>query len=152
MVWLQCDPEAASPQAVLPGDEVLRLPEAGVVRVGMGLQQSGGALVTNRAGVLRQTKGGKLWVEGSQKRHVPLCHPICCTRAWPDGQTTGRLLQQLAIVHTCVQPSRPSTDASAQLAAPSRTLQLTVPAKPLKRDFSAHAWVPGEHLSVSRHR
>ena len=56
------------PQAVLPGDEVLRLPEAGVVRVGAGLQQSGGALVTNRGGVLRQTKGGKLWVEGSQKR------------------------------------------------------------------------------------
>lgn len=56
------------PQAVLPGDEVLRLPEAGVVRVGAGLQQSGGALVTNRGGVLRQTKAGKLWVDGSQKR------------------------------------------------------------------------------------
>ena len=51
---------------------MLRLPEAGVVRVGAGLQQSGGALVTNRGGVLRQTKGGKLWVEGSQKRRVPL--------------------------------------------------------------------------------
>jgi len=58
----------SSPQAVLPGDEVLRLPEAGVVRVGAGLQQAGGALVTNRGGVLRQTKGGKLWVDGSQKR------------------------------------------------------------------------------------
>jgi hypothetical protein len=57
-----------APQAVLPGDEVLALPEAGVVRVGAGLQQNGAALVTNRAGVLRRTKGGKLWVEGSQKR------------------------------------------------------------------------------------
>ena len=61
---------ALSRQAVLPGDEVLRLPEAGVVRVGAGLQQRSDALVTDRAGVLRRTKGGKLWVEGSQKRRA----------------------------------------------------------------------------------
>ena len=66
---------------MLPGDEVLRLPEAGIVRVGAGLRQAGGALVTDRGGVLRRTRGGKLWVEGSQKRcarRPQQCSRRCC--------------------------------------------------------------------------
>ena len=55
-------------QVVCPGDEVARLPETGVVRIGGGVQQEGGALVAVRAGVLRQAPSGKLWVEARQKR------------------------------------------------------------------------------------
>lgn len=57
-------------QVLGPGDSVLVLPDAGQVRVGAGLHAEGGHLRTTRAGVLRRTKAGKLWVQGRQKRRV----------------------------------------------------------------------------------
>ncbi len=58
-------------QVVGPGDAVLVLPEDGDVRVGNGIQVQGDCLVSQRCGVVRQTKGGLLWVEGRQKRYIP---------------------------------------------------------------------------------
>jgi exosome complex component RRP40 len=57
---------------VCPGDAVLRLPPAGVVRVGGGLRQDGDHLVALKAGVLRQApRAGALWVAGRQRRYAP---------------------------------------------------------------------------------
>ena len=61
------------------GDAVARLPSDGsTMRVGPGLLVSsssspanddeGAFLVTVRPGILRQTKGGKLWVEARSRR------------------------------------------------------------------------------------
>ena len=60
------------------GDAVARLPaDGGTMRVGPGLlvsssanddEENGGFLVTARPGILRQTKGGKLWVEARSRR------------------------------------------------------------------------------------
>ncbi|BDA49650.1 Exosome complex component rrp40 [Coccomyxa sp. Obi] len=58
-------------QVVAPGDVVAVLPEQGKVKVGAGLYAEGNSLHTSKAGVLRQTKVGKLWVEGRQKRYIP---------------------------------------------------------------------------------
>lgn len=55
---------------VTPGDVVLQLPEEGDVRIGVGLRIQEETLVSQRAGVLKQTKAGRLWVEGRQKRCV----------------------------------------------------------------------------------
>ncbi len=55
-------------QVVAPGDVVAALPEQGKVKVGAGLYAEGNSLHTSKAGVLRQTKARKLWVEGRQKR------------------------------------------------------------------------------------
>lgn len=64
-------------QIVNAGDAVAALPTDGsALRVGPGLQvasSQGGAedeeyLVTARPGILRQTKGGKLWVEARSRR------------------------------------------------------------------------------------
>eukprot|EP00887_Chlorella_sp_A99_P007047 scaffold2.g7047.t1 len=60
-----------SGRVVLPGDEVMRLPETGVVRVGGGLQADGEALVAVKVGTLQQAKNGKMWVESRQKRYIP---------------------------------------------------------------------------------
>lgn len=38
------------------------------VRIGPGLQQSGGNIVASRAGVVRLAAGGKVWLDGRQKR------------------------------------------------------------------------------------
>lgn len=58
-------------QVVAPGDVVAVLPEQGKVKVGAGLYAEGNSLHTSKAGMLRQTKAGKLWVEGRQKRYIP---------------------------------------------------------------------------------
>ncbi|KAK9793711.1 hypothetical protein WJX73_004354 [Symbiochloris irregularis] len=60
-------------QAVGPGDILLELPATGQVRVGAGIQPSGegDTLVASRAGVLKQTKAGKVWIEGRLKRYIP---------------------------------------------------------------------------------
>lgn len=50
---------------------VLQLPETGVVRIGAGLQQEGDRITAVKAGFLRQARGGKLWVEGRQRRYIP---------------------------------------------------------------------------------
>ena len=55
-------------QPVCPGDVLLHLPDTGVVRVGGGVRQEGGALVAARAGVLRRERNGKLWVETRMRR------------------------------------------------------------------------------------
>ena len=55
-------------QVVAPGDVVAVLPEQGQIKVGAGLYADGTNLHTSKAGVVRQTKTGKLWVEGRQKR------------------------------------------------------------------------------------
>lgn len=55
-------------QGVCPGDVLMALPEAGVVRIGGGVQQEGRALVATKAGVLRQERNGQLWVEARCRR------------------------------------------------------------------------------------
>ncbi|CAG9465070.1 unnamed protein product [Pedinophyceae sp. YPF-701] len=54
-----------------PGEPVAKLPERGTVRIGTGLRSEGGHLECTKAGVLRLTKQGRLWVEGNQKRYIP---------------------------------------------------------------------------------
>ena len=68
---------------VLPGDSVLSLADVAAssaagggagtpsVRLGPSLLQSGGEVRSIRAGTLRQTGGGKLWLETSHKRYLP---------------------------------------------------------------------------------
>jgi exosome complex component RRP40 len=58
-------------QYVVPGDRVFKLPESGVVRVGTGLRDDGTQLLASRPGLLQQSKNGKLWVFGRQKRYIP---------------------------------------------------------------------------------
>ncbi len=55
-------------QVVGPGDILGALPDTGTVRAGPGLSAQNGKLTTSKAGVLRKTKAGKLWVEGRQRR------------------------------------------------------------------------------------
>lgn len=55
-------------QLVSPGDSLSKLPSSGSVRVGAGISVEDGHLVTSKAGIARQTKAGKVWVEGRQKR------------------------------------------------------------------------------------
>ena len=55
-------------QVVFPGQVLCKLPEAGQLRVGPGLQPHAGSVCTIKSGILRKTKTGKLWVEGRQKR------------------------------------------------------------------------------------
>ena len=83
-------------QVLGPGDSVLVLPDAGQVRVGAGLHAEGGHLRTTRAGVLRRTKAGKLWVQGRQKR---------CGRNLTRG-----LPQVVAPTYTSVPASLTSTE------------------------------------------
>ena len=59
---------AAGLQAAGQEAAVLTLPESGRLRVGGGLQPDGEHLVASKAGILRASKAGKLWVEGRQKR------------------------------------------------------------------------------------
>ncbi len=63
-------------QVVVPGEVVKRLPQTGVVRIGSGLQQDGDALVAIKAGVLRKTTNGKIWVESRQRRYY--IFPFIC--------------------------------------------------------------------------
>ena len=58
-------------QVVFPGQSLCKLPESGQLRVGPGLETQNDRLWTTKSGILRQTKVGKLWVEGRQKRCVP---------------------------------------------------------------------------------
>jgi exosome complex RNA-binding protein Rrp4 len=55
-------------QVVVPGDVVQQLPPSGAVRIGPGLRAADGAVLAQKAGVLRQTRAGKLWLEGHQRR------------------------------------------------------------------------------------
>ena len=55
-------------QVVSPGQILFKLPLAGAVRVGPGLQVEGDCLITTKSGILRKTKAGKFWVEGRSKR------------------------------------------------------------------------------------
>jgi exosome complex RNA-binding protein Rrp4 len=58
-----------APQIVAPGDVVMVLPDGGRVAIGAGgLRPAGGAIVASKAGVVRRSRGGQLWVEGRQKR------------------------------------------------------------------------------------
>ena len=68
---------------VLPGDCVLSLADVAAssaaggaagtpsVRLGPSLLQSGGEVRAIRVGTLRQTGGGKLWLETSHRRYLP---------------------------------------------------------------------------------
>lgn len=58
-------------QAITPGDLVFQLPETGTVRIGTGLYDHSGGLVATKIGVLNQTKDGKFWIAGRQKRYTP---------------------------------------------------------------------------------
>ena len=57
--------------AVLPGDQAAVIPESGNIIIGQGLQPQENVLICTKAGLLRSTAKGKLWVEGSQKRYIP---------------------------------------------------------------------------------
>lgn len=62
----------AAPQpAVGPGDRLSELPASGQVRVGAGIQPADSYLVATKAGLLRQTRTGKLWIEGQNRRYTP---------------------------------------------------------------------------------
>eukprot|EP00775_Hariotina_reticulata_P007743 gene7743-7942_t len=56
---------------VAPGDAVQALPEAGKIRIGPGLRAHDGFITAQKCGIVRQTKAGKLWLEGRQKRYIP---------------------------------------------------------------------------------
>lgn len=58
-------------KGVGPGDVIATLPTSGEVRISVGLRLEGGYVVSNRSGVLHQMKGGKVWVEGRQKKYLP---------------------------------------------------------------------------------
>lgn len=49
----------------------MRLPTSGKLRVGSGVSVENGQLITNKCGIARQTKAGKVWVESRQKRYIP---------------------------------------------------------------------------------
>ena len=55
-------------KVVTPGESLLQLPKHGKLRIGTGISVDDNQLVTNRCGVARQTKAGKVWIEGRQKR------------------------------------------------------------------------------------
>jgi exosome complex RNA-binding protein Rrp4 len=55
-------------QVVGPGDEVQQLPDSGSIRIGSGLRTQEGFVVSQKCGVVRQTRNGKIWLEGRQKR------------------------------------------------------------------------------------
>lgn len=61
----------------MPGDVVQAVPATGQLRLGPGLITHGGNVVANRSGVMRQGKGGQLWLEGRQKRCVGPCAGFC---------------------------------------------------------------------------
>lgn len=63
-------------QVVLPGQAVMQLPDSGEVRLGAGLQLANDSIASTRSGVLNQTKQGKLWVEGRQRRCVPAAEEL----------------------------------------------------------------------------
>lgn len=58
-------------QVAGPGDAILQLPDEGQIRIGSGLQLSEGHIVSTKAGKVQQTKSGKLWLEGRQKKYIP---------------------------------------------------------------------------------
>lgn len=64
-------PLSPNSQAVAPGDAVARLPSSGELRVGPGLDADDTFLTTERAGVLRRTRAGKLWVSTRSSRYTP---------------------------------------------------------------------------------
>lgn len=62
-------------QVVGPGDIVAVLPQQGKIKVGAGLYAEEGKLHTTKAGLFRQTKAGKIWTEGCQKRSLLTASP-----------------------------------------------------------------------------
>mmetsp|Transcript_26878 Transcript_26878/g.58657 ORF Transcript_26878/g.58657 Transcript_26878/m.58657 type:complete len:232 (+) Transcript_26878:140-835(+) len=58
-------------QIVGPGDQVLKIPDSGQLRLGPGLTTQSGYVTCQKSGILRQGKGGQTWIEGKQKRYIP---------------------------------------------------------------------------------
>jgi exosome complex component RRP40 len=60
-------------EAVFPGDRITFGPAApALVVLGVGVLREEGSLIATKAGVLRfDALGGRLWVEGEQRRYVP---------------------------------------------------------------------------------
>lgn len=56
---------------MLPGEQIIALPETGEVRIGGGLHLASSHIIATKGGLLQQAPGGKLWVEGRQKRYIP---------------------------------------------------------------------------------
>ena len=69
---------------VSPGDLIAELPAQGQIKTGAGIVADGSHLQTLRAGVLRETKSGKLWVEGRQKRCGASPLLACCCMPDPS--------------------------------------------------------------------
>lgn len=63
--------EAPVGEVVFPGQVLCKLPSAGQLRLGPGLQTQAETVCTIKSGILHKTKTGKLWVEGRQKRYIP---------------------------------------------------------------------------------
>lgn len=97
-------------QVVGPGDEVQQLPESGSIRIGAGLRTQDGHVLSQKCGVVRQTRNGKIWLEGRQKRWVHsrgmACvhmHAVCVdayTLAW---QSIPK--HMLVCVRCCCKPA-----------------------------------------------
>jgi len=76
-------------QVVGPGDQVQPLPVSGSIRIGAGLRTQEGFVVSQKCGVVRQTRNGKLWLEGRQKRYAG---------TWPPGAPGQALWQCCALM------------------------------------------------------
>ena len=85
-------------QVVAPGDAVCQLPETGEVRVGSGVQLSAAQLRSIRAGFLRQTTSGKLWVEGRQKRCAQPHAVHDALTCWSDDMPESELFDPLDLI------------------------------------------------------
>ena len=55
-------------QVAAPGDFVADLPPSGQVRIGSGVQAAETSLLSSKAGLVRCTRAGKLWIDARQKR------------------------------------------------------------------------------------
>ena len=56
-------------QVSAPGDFVADLPATGQVTVGSGVQAAEASLLSSKAGLVRCTRAGKVWIDTKQKRY-----------------------------------------------------------------------------------
>ncbi|EFJ47493.1 hypothetical protein VOLCADRAFT_61387, partial [Volvox carteri f. nagariensis] len=59
-------------QVVGPGDKILEVPSQGTLRLSAGLTTHEGAVVSTKGGILKATRTGQLYLEGRQKRYIPV--------------------------------------------------------------------------------
>jgi hypothetical protein len=131
-------------QVVGPGDEVQQLPESGSIRIGAGLRTQDGHVLSQKCGVVRQTRNGKIWLEGRQKRCVCLSTESTCVHMHANQS----LLQQqkpqqdsccvLLCMRFCCQPAISHNKAGGRRAAWPFLLACVL--GPCGIRLSPHAW------------